>query len=361
MALDYTTAAEVLAEATTLHEGLITGLPDIPTMPEPTVITIPGVEAVPVDLSGEVSQPTIDEFTSGAVAGTGVFDKIMSTVNAHIEAQFYKGIIGKSDVASVYIAAIQSVLPQALQFLLVNEKSYWEAKLTQIQTQNAYLERARLTAEVETAKLTAYRAQADAYASQVNAITAQMTYANSKMQLSLTLQQINTLEIQQAINEANYDDAYVKTHDVLPSGSTPDGHAARDFALKDAALVTAGKQQGLIDAQTNVQRAQTYDTNADLSLVTGVIGVQKELYTQQIDSYQQDGKNKGVKLVADLWTSAKALDDAIESPGPIAGNLMMAMNTYLNGLGLPNAMVNADTPATGDPSTDTDWTTPGDQ
>lgn len=361
MALDYTTPAEALAEVGTLHDGLIAGLPALPTYPALPTVTIPAVEAVPADLAGEITQPTVEELTSGSVAGTGVFDKIMSSLNSHIEGQYHKGIIGQSDVAAVYIAAIQATLPQAAQFLLSGEQSYWAAKLVQIQAQNAYLERARLIAEVETAKLVAYRAQAEAYAAQVNAITAQSTYANSKLQLSLTLQQINTLESQQAINEANYDDVYIKTHDTLPGGGAPTGHASRDFDLKDAALVTATKQQALLDGQANVQRAQTYNTNTDTSTVAGVIGIQKQLYEQQIASYVADGKNKAVKVLADLWTSAKALDDAIQSPGPLAGNLMMAMNTYLNDLNLPNAMVNADTPATGAPSTDTDWTTPGDQ
>lgn len=361
MALDYTTPAEAISEVGTLYTGLISGLPAVPTLPTPGVVTIPPVGDVPPDLATEVAQASVDELTSGAVAGTGVFDKIMSSLNAHIESQYQKGIIGKSEVASVYIAAIQAVLPQAVQFVLSNEQSYWQSKLLQIQAQNAYLERARLVAEVETAKLVAYRAQAEAYTAQVAALTAPTTYANGKMQLAKTLQEINSLEAQQAVSEATYDDAYVKTHNTLPSGAAPTGHASRDFALKDAALVTSTKQQNLLDAQVNVQRAQTYDTNTDTTPVAGVIGVQKQLYSQQIQSYQLDGKNKGVKVLADLWTSAKALDDSVQSPGPLAGNLMMAYNRYLNDLGLPSAMVSADSPATGAPSQDTDWNTAGDQ
>jgi hypothetical protein len=361
MAVDYTTPAEALSEAGTLFSGLIAGLPAIPALGSPPTVTIPEVGTVPTDLSEAVTQPSVDDLTSGAVAGTGVFDKIMSSLSTHIESQYKKNLIGQSDVATVYIAAIQAVLPQAVQFLLSNEQSYWQAKLVQIQAQNAYLERAKLVAEVETAKLMAYRAQAEAYTAQVASLTAQTAYANGKMQLVLTQQQINTLEAQQAVNEANHDEAYVKTRDTLPGGGTPAGHTGRDFDLKEAALVTATKQQNLLDAQVNVQRAQTYDTNTDLTAVAGVIGVQKSLYQQQIQSYQLDGKNKGVKLLADLWTSAKALDDTVQSPGPLAGNLMIAANKYMNDLGLPNAAVSADTPATGAPSQDTDWNTPGDQ
>lgn len=361
MALDYTTPAEALAEASTLHNGLITGLPLLPEFPTLPVLAIPGVGELPVDLEEEVSKPTIDELTQGAVSGAGVFDKIMTTVNAHIAAQHENGIIGKSDIAGVYIAAIETVLPQSLQFLLSREQSYWSSKLVQIQAQNAFLERARLVAEIETAKLAMFRAQADAYAAQVNAVTAQLGYANGKMQLTKTLQDINLSEAQQALAEEAFNDAWLKTHTTMPSGGAAGGHAAKDFALKDAALITAEKQQLLLTGQANVQRAQTYDTNTDTTPVAGIMGVQKNLYTQQIQSYKDDAQNKGVKVVADLWTSAKALDDATQSPGPLAGNLILSMNKYLNNLGLPHAYNNPDTPATGAPSLDADPYTPGDQ
>ncbi len=361
MALDYTTSAEALTEASTLHSGLIAGLPAIPTMPSPAEVSIPEVPAIPEELLGAIDIASVEELTSGSVSGSGVFDKIMSSINTHIESQYAKGILGKSEVAEVYVAAIGAVMPQAVQFLLSGQTALWQAKLVQIQAQNAFLERTKLVAELETAKLVAYRAQAEAYMAQVNAITSQTNYANAKLQLSKTLQEINTLEARQAVDEANYDEAYTKTHDTLPGGGAPAGHTGRDFDLKEAALITATKQQALLDAQINVQRAQTYDTNTDTTPVAGVIGVQKNLYNQQITSYQLDGKNKGVKVLADLWTSAKALDDSVASPGPLAANLMMASNRYMNDLGLPNAMVSADTPATGAPSTDTDWTTPGKQ
>jgi hypothetical protein len=361
MALDYTTAAEALSEVGTLHTGLMAGLPAAPTFPSPVTITIPSVGAVPIDLSGEIVQPTTEELTIGAVSGTGVFDKLMTSIGSHIEGQYHKGIIGQSDLAAIYIASIQAAMPQAIQFVLSKEKAYWDAKLTQVQTQNTYLERALIVANVETAKLTAYKTQAEAYTAQVNAFTAQVLYSNAKLQLTKTLQEINNLEIQQAVGEANFDAAFVQTHNLLPDGTTPTGHTSREFLLKDSALVTATKQQDLLTAQTNVQRAQTYDTNTDLTTVGGVIGIQKALYTQQIQSYKDDGQNKGVKTLADLWTSSKALDDATPSPGPLAGNLIIAMNKYLNNLGLPNAFNNPDTPATGVPSADADWMVSGDQ
>lgn len=361
MAIELTTPAEAISEAATLFLGLTVDAPPMPVFPPAPEIDIEIPDALPTDLTGAVTIPTINDLTSGAVAGDGVFDRMMSALNAHIEAQYHKGVIAQSDVAKVYVAAIETTFPQAVQFLLTSQTAYWQAKLVQIQTQNAWLERAKLNAEIQTAKLIAYKAQADAFTAQVNAGTAAATFANAKLALVATLQQINSQETVEAKNQADYDASYVQTHSTLPGGGTIGGMAEKDMALKTSQILTQTKQQNLFDAQTNVQRAQTYNTNTDGSIVTGIIGVQKDLYNQQISSYEQDAKNKGVKVVADLWTSAKALDDSVQSPGPLAGNLMMALNTYLNGLGIPNAMVGADTPGTGAPSTDTNWNSPGQQ
>jgi hypothetical protein len=361
MAIDLTTPAEAISEAANLFVGLTVDAPPLPTFPTAPEIDIDLPGALPTDLTAAIDIPTVSELTSGAVAGDGVFDRMMSALNAHIEAQYLKGVIAQSDVAKIYVAAIETVFPQAAQFLLTSQQAYWQAKLVQVQAQNAWLERARLNAEIQTARLVAYKAQADAFTSQVNASTAAATFANAKMNLVATLQQINSQEIIEAKNQADYDASYVQTHTTLPDGTVPGGMFEKDMALKTSQILTQTKQQLLLDAQSNVQRAQTYNTNTDGSSVLGIIGVQKDLYNQQIQSYVQDGKNKGVKLVADLWTSAKALDDSVQSPGPLSGNLMMALNTYLNGLGIPNAMVGADTPGTGVPSTDHNWNSPGQQ
>jgi lycopene cyclase domain-containing protein len=87
--------------------------------------------------------------------------------------------------------------------VLTRERAYWEAKLIQIQAQNAYLERARLVADVETAKLTAYKTQAEAYTAQVNAITSQVLFANAKMAAVTTAVCVVFFSIWDAVGIAN--------------------------------------------------------------------------------------------------------------------------------------------------------------
>lgn len=50
--------------------------------------------------------------------GTGVFDKLMKSVNLHIEDQYNKNRITGPDYATVYLGAIQSVIAQSVQFLI---------------------------------------------------------------------------------------------------------------------------------------------------------------------------------------------------------------------------------------------------
>lgn len=361
MAIDLTNPAEAISEANTLYSGLIVGAPDLPNFPEPPQIDIEDPGDLPTDLSATIPLLDVDELTEGAVSANGVFDKLMASVNAHIESQYHKQIIGQADVAAVYVAAIQTVLPQAIQFLVSGQQAYWASKLVQMQAQNAYLEQFKIKAELQTLKLMAFKAQAEAATAQIQAVTALSTYANQKLQLSATLQSINSAETTEAISQAQYDAAYLQAHSTLPGGGSPGGLIAKQLELQDKQIDVASAQIELVTAQVDVQRAQTRNTNADATTVAGIIGTQKDLYEQQIDSYVQDGKNKGVKVIADLWGTAKALDDGVQMPGPLPGNLMMAMNTYLNGLGLPNAMVGADTPGTGAPSTDTNWNIPGKQ
>ena len=64
---------------------------------------------------------TIANLTAGVstssenvVTGTGVFDDMMETVNAHMAAQFNLGRITGSDYATVYLTAMQVSLDQSL-------------------------------------------------------------------------------------------------------------------------------------------------------------------------------------------------------------------------------------------------------
>ena len=66
---------------------------------------------------------------SNVVTGTGIFDDMMETVNAHMAAQFNLGRITGSDYATVYLTAIQATVQQAVAFTIGAQKGNAEQSL----------------------------------------------------------------------------------------------------------------------------------------------------------------------------------------------------------------------------------------
>jgi len=66
---------------------------------------------------------------SNIVTGTGVFDDMMETVNAHMAAQFNLGRITGSDYATVYLTAMQATVQQAVAYTVGMQKGNAEESL----------------------------------------------------------------------------------------------------------------------------------------------------------------------------------------------------------------------------------------
>lgn len=67
--------------------------------------------------------------TNNVITGTGVFDDLMESVTAHLEAQFQLGRITGGDFATVYLGAMQSALQQSVQYAIGAEKTNAEVTL----------------------------------------------------------------------------------------------------------------------------------------------------------------------------------------------------------------------------------------
>lgn len=80
-------------------------------------------------------------------------------------------------------------------------------------------------------------------------------------------------------------------------------------------LSVLDEQYCLVKEQVEAKRAETLDTRTDgVTPVAGSVGKQKELYTQQIDSYQKDATYKISKLYSDAWIAQKTLDEGLLAP-----------------------------------------------
>ena len=82
----------------------------------------------------------ISDVTTGVIDGTGVLDKLLTTMTAHLTAQYEKRRITGVEYATLYLGAYQATLQQALTLTLAKEtQAYeiknldWEAKLKEAQ------------------------------------------------------------------------------------------------------------------------------------------------------------------------------------------------------------------------------------
>ena len=94
-------------------------------------------------------------------------------------------------------------------------------------------------------------------------------------------------------------------------------------------------QLKLTQEQTETQRAQTLKTSTDGTTVVGYVGKQKDLYSQQIDSYKRDAEIKAAKLVSDGWMTQKTIDEAALTPSSFQQNMV---DSVLNRVKLNNGL-----------------------
>lgn len=83
-------------------------------------------------------------------------------------------------------------------------------------------------------------------------------------------------------------------------------------------LTLLGKQIIMTQEQAEAERAKTLNNRSDGASVVGSIGKQKDLYTQQIDSFIKDAQHKAAKLYLDSWVTRKTLDDAVQPPAEMS-------------------------------------------
>lgn len=253
-------SAEV--EANRLLEELTKGddftLPDI-DMSGPEW-DIPGGDDSPI--FGAISKVTNESLTTREVGGSGTFDALMESAHNHLKAEFKANRITGGEYTKAYIAMMESCMSNAVQFLLGRDQAYWAAAMAQIQAVTARVQLATSKAQFVLAK--------------VQALSAKSEYALTKLKI--------------ATESETYCAALFNADQMLP------------------------QQLKLITEQTEAQRAQTLDTRSDGATVTGSVGKQKELYSQQITSYQRDAEVKASKLFTDAWITQKTIDEGLNPP-----------------------------------------------
>lgn len=205
---------------------------------------------------------TNKDLTDGTNCGNGTVDVLVDKVRAVLKAEYDEGRIVGSEYSKAVVASLAAAIGNGTQFLLGRDASYWAAVKTQIE-----------------------------------AATARIGFATARLQYLATEAQLKT-------NLATY--ALTK----LKLATEDMGYGIAKFNL-DLMLPT---QRELVTEQIEAARAQTLDTRSDGLPVTGAIGKQKELHSQQITSYKRDAELKAARPFIDAWITMKTVDEGLLPP-----------------------------------------------
>ena len=131
----------------------------------------------------DITPVTVDDITQGSVTGTGIFDKLMATVAAQLQAEFKADRITQTDYGQVYVSALNNTLGQAIQFLLTKDQAALQAATLAAQYEKIALEKDIL--ELQKQQLTLQLAQLEQQTlliqSQILTDAAQRTLINQKI------------------------------------------------------------------------------------------------------------------------------------------------------------------------------------
>ena len=70
-------------------------------------------------------RPSIDDVSSGAVDGSGIFDVLMRALKSQLQQEFEEHRITGSEYTRAYIELTQSALSASMQFLTARDASFW--------------------------------------------------------------------------------------------------------------------------------------------------------------------------------------------------------------------------------------------
>jgi hypothetical protein len=221
--------------------------------------------------------------TDALTTGDGTFDIVMKAINSHLAQEFEKGRITGAEYSKAYIALVESALANSVQFLLGRDTAYWQAIRAKFDAQRAEV-------EVVTARVQLEVAKAELQKQKYEALTHQANFALTKLKLS-------TESVAYCIAQFNLEN-------MLPA------------------------QLEMINEQREAARAQTLNTRSDGTVVVGLLGKQKDLYSQQITSYKRDAEVKVAKLFTDAWITQKTIDEGLLAPnGFINSSLDQVLTT----------------------------------
>lgn len=279
-------------------------------------ITIPQVDLsadiykIPGGIDSEQYLPvrklTNEDLTTRVVGGDGTFDALMAGFSAHLKIEYEKGRITGAEYTKAFIALTEGAMANAVQYLLGRDNAFWQAVTAQAQAITARVQLETAKVQYAAMHLEAMIGRANYALTKLKLATEDVTYAQGKFNMDFLLPLQRTgQELQNAGQTIQNNTGSYQLANIFP------------------------QQLNLLREQTEVQRAQTLDVRTDGSTVTGAVGKQKDLYSQQITSYQRNSELSAARVFSDAWITQKTIDEGLLPPDALNNS---SVNTVLNTL-----------------------------
>lgn len=235
-----------------------------------------------------------DTVTTRVRGGDGTFDAFCDGVLSQLREEYRTGKITGGEYSKSFIALTEAAMGNAVQFALGKDAAYWQAIAAQLSALQTRMQMELIKQQISAAKVQARVAEAEYALTKAKLATESVTYCTAQYNLVNILPAQKLLLESQAQTEAiNRDIASYNLTEMLPT------------------------QKELLLEQVEAQRANTLDTRTDGSPVTGTVGKQKELYAQQITSYQRNDESRVAKMFLDSWISQKTIDEDLMAPNSL--------------------------------------------
>jgi len=263
--------------------------------------------------------------STNADNGTGVFDKLIQSVEHHIESQYKAGRITGNDYSSVYLGSMQSVLSESVKFLLSEQQVEKEVDLLneQIISEQKKNEAGGLI-DLEKKK---NQEQIDLIiaqtASQYEGIDASRKDTNRK----------NLLNSKQVIKIGKESELLTtQNSELLLSGVV-------ERALKDAQRIATAS--GGIDNTNKVNADVAYTNAREVEQIAATVRMDLEsakkvlLIEAQTLGFKVDGKQKLLKQMFEGFAIETTTNGAVTAPAPSlnsSASLEMVANSIFDDL-----------------------------
>lgn len=299
-------------------------------------------------LYGNVTPLTVEQLTTRQPGGAGVFDALMDSMRLHLKEEMEKGRITGAEYTKAYISLTESAMNQAAAFLLGKDQAFWQAQSAQLEAMTARIDFETAKVKLSAIQLEALNQEANYALTKMKLASEDVDYCISKFNLEKTLpMQLELTALQKAGADLANQTATYNLATILPLNQQMltkqvDGQGIQNntatFTLSDMIpqqLKNLQAQQRLYTEQMEAQRGQTHDMRSDNFPVAGVMGKQKELYTQQVVSYKRDAEVKAAKIFSDAWITQKTIDEGLLPPAAFNNE---SVNTVLNTIKSSNGL-----------------------